>query len=569
MTRTAAQIPRLSRPARLTLGCLSAVAIVGLVATIDGFARAGGFPDLSPRLLAVAPLAAGATIANLMIRFVRWQFLLRHLDVRLPTIAALGSFVGSFAFLPIPFYVGHLTARVWLLDLPAAAVPRVVIAFALEQLLNVWALAVLILAAAGHPGTLLVLAAAAAVAAVPMRRAVLRLLGRATAPIAGWLANRPDDDAPRELPMVGAGVLAVAAALSLVAWALVAAVVLPLVWAAGGAVEPLAGIAAASRAILVGAVSLIPLGASVAGTALFAWLQDLGVSPAAAADTVLVFRAGTTWLSVALGGAAVLALRRNRARAHTHDHFDAIDECYDAWLPPHYRDHLVERKTAPMIARLPALGRNPHGLDIGCGRGWYAARVRAHGARLTGLDTSARQLVAARDHLGGDVPLVRGSALDLPFAADTFDFAYVINVLHHVATPPEQRDAVAEIGRVVRPGGLVFVHEMSVRNPLFRIYLEYVYPITKGIEEGVEYYLDPRRLTDVPGLRLLTVEHFTFVPDFAPRAILPWLARIERRLEASRLAPWAAHFLAVYERLPAHRQTLHEPAGTASAARLG
>jgi hypothetical protein len=108
---------------------------------------------------------------------------------------------------------------------------------------------------------------------------------------------------------------------------------------------------------------------------------------------------------------------------------------------------------------------------------------------------------------------------------------------------------VVEIGRVVRPGGLVFVHEMSARNPLFRLYLEYVYPITKGIEEGTEYYLDPRRATDLPGLRLLEVAHFTFIPDFAPRALLPWLARIEQRLESSPLAPWAAHFLAVYERI--------------------
>ena len=103
----------------------------------------------------------------------------------------------------------------------------------------------------------------------------------------------------------------------------------------------------------------------------------------------------------------------------------------------------------------------------------------------------------------------------------------------------------------MRPGGLVFVHEMSARNPLFRLYLEYVYPITKGIEEGTEYYLDPRRATDLPGLRLIEVAHFTFIPDFAPRALLPWLARIERRLEASALAPWAAHFLAVYERVAA------------------
>jgi SAM-dependent methyltransferase len=206
---------------------------------------------------------------------------------------------------------------------------------------------------------------------------------------------------------------------------------------------------------------------------------------------------------------------------------------------------------AALLERLPSLGPAPRGLDIGCGRGWYASRMREAGARITGLDTSTRQLVAAREHIGATMPLVQGTALALPFGAATFDFAYIINVLHHVATPPEQREAIAEIGRIVRPGGLVFVHEMSVRNPVFRFYLEYVYPVTKGIEEGTEYYLDPRRLGDVRGLRLIDVCCFTFIPDFVPRALLPVLARIERRLEGGRLAPWAAHFVAVYERIPA------------------
>jgi len=86
----------LSRPARLTLGCLAAVAIVGFGATVYGFAQAGGFPRLPPALLAATPLVVAATIANLVVRFVRWQFLLRRLGVRLPTIPALGAFIGSF-----------------------------------------------------------------------------------------------------------------------------------------------------------------------------------------------------------------------------------------------------------------------------------------------------------------------------------------------------------------------------------------------------------------------------------------------------------------------------------------
>jgi SAM-dependent methyltransferase len=139
--------------------------------------------------------------------------------------------------------------------------------------------------------------------------------------------------------------------------------------------------------------------------------------------------------------------------------------------------------------------------------------------------------------------------LALPYKRATFDFAYIVNVLHHVSPPAAQRDALAEIARVVKPGGLVFVHEMNVRNPLFRFYLGYVFPIAKGIEEGTEYYLDPRTMVDSAGLRLREVRYFTFVPDFVPPRLLAWSARLERRLEGSALAPYAAHFVTVHERL--------------------
>jgi ubiquinone/menaquinone biosynthesis C-methylase UbiE len=523
------------------------VVAVGLVSTVYGFAQAGGFPPLPAPLLAATPLVVASTMANLVLRFVRWQFLLRRLGVRLATIPALGAFVGSFAFLPVPLYVGQLAARVRLIPVDPARVPRIVFAFALEQILNVWALTLLAAAVVGWTAPAAAVAVALLAAVSPIRDRLLGWLERGTAPAAAMLATGPVERTPVPATLSGV-VLAASAALSLAAWTFVVVAVLPLLWATGSPVDVLGGAGAVARSILVGAASLVPLGASVSGIDLLESLEGLGAAPAAAAATVFVFRAATAWLSGAVGGAAVVALH-GRTGEHTHDHFDAIDSCYDAWLPPHYRGHLVGRKTAPMLERLSSLGPAPRGLDIGCGRGWYAARMRDAGAVIVGMDTSARQLVAAREHLGPASPLVQGTALALPFADASFDFAYVINVLHHVATPPEQRDAIAEIGRVIRPGGLVFVHEMSVRNPLFRLYLSYVYPITKGIEEGTEYYLDPRRLGDVRGLRLSAVRHFTFIPDFAPRGLLPWLAGIERRLEASALAPWAAHFVAVYERV--------------------
>ena len=54
-----------------------------------------------------------------------------------------------------------------------------------------------------------------------------------------------------------------------------------------------------------------------------------------------------------------------------------------------------------------------------------------------------------------------------PFADGQFDVATISAVLHHV--PVEERAAVyAELGRVVKPGGRIYVFEHNPRNPLVR-----------------------------------------------------------------------------------------------------
>ncbi len=56
----------------------------------------------------------------------------------------------------------------------------------------------------------------------------------------------------------------------------------------------------------------------------------------------------------------------------------------------------------------------------------------------------------------------------LPFAAGSFDVAFCVCVLHHVAHA-ERPDFVRELGRVVRPGGLAAVFEHNPLNPLTRL----------------------------------------------------------------------------------------------------
>jgi ubiquinone/menaquinone biosynthesis C-methylase UbiE len=88
-------------------------------------------------------------------------------------------------------------------------------------------------------------------------------------------------------------------------------------------------------------------------------------------------------------------------------------------------------------------------LDAGCGNGRYLAalRGRSHRGPVIGVDRSPGMLAAA-----GAGRLAVGDVQALPFPDGAFDAALAMHMLYHV---PERRAALAELRRVVRPGGVV------------------------------------------------------------------------------------------------------------------
>lgn len=105
-------------------------------------------------------------------------------------------------------------------------------------------------------------------------------------------------------------------------------------------------------------------------------------------------------------------------------------------------------------------------LDLGCGVGLMSRYVGEHFGELHGVDIAPGVVERAASHFPeGKFQLYDGKRV--PFEDETFDVAFTVCVLHHV--PPEQwASLVAEMARVLKPGGLLYIFEHNPYNPLTR-----------------------------------------------------------------------------------------------------
>jgi len=105
-------------------------------------------------------------------------------------------------------------------------------------------------------------------------------------------------------------------------------------------------------------------------------------------------------------------------------------------------------------------------LDVGCGVGATDRHlVRAFG-ELHGVDTAAEAVQRAA-LANPEAIYAAYEGIRLPYEDGRFDLAFAICVVHHVS-PPGWSAFAAELGRVVRPGGIVALFEHNPVNPLTR-----------------------------------------------------------------------------------------------------
>ena len=92
--------------------------------------------------------------------------------------------------------------------------------------------------------------------------------------------------------------------------------------------------------------------------------------------------------------------------------------------------------------------------DVGCGKGRFARIVREHGARVIAIDLAEAMLA----HVPEGIERCAASMTALPLESGCCDGAYATESLEHAVDIPK---AVAELCRIVRPGGRIVIIDKS------------------------------------------------------------------------------------------------------------
>ncbi len=190
---------------------------------------------------------------------------------------------------------------------------------------------------------------------------------------------------------------------------------------------------------------------------------------------------------------------------------ESYDRCILQWL-------LFGPSHRAILGRIKArFGDRPlKVLDVGCGTGLFAARIRESlpGAKVWGVDLVAGMLTKGAERwkrLAGNVTPVQGDSERLPFSNGSFDVVTCANSFHHY---PHQDRAIAEMRRVLRPGGSL----IPVAGDRDALHGWFIYDVCVASVEGAVHHASRARVRS-----LMEQAGFAEVDQKVHRGVAPFL----------------------------------------------
>jgi ubiquinone/menaquinone biosynthesis C-methylase UbiE/uncharacterized protein YbaR (Trm112 family) len=257
-----------------------------------------------------------------------------------------------------------------------------------------------------------------------------------------------------------------------------------------------------------------------------------------------------------------LLVPESLSEQHLHQlaYFDAEFSGYGEYTVENWRQSYIER----IFAGVGVLDGNGPYLDVGVGgSGATVIEAARRGVEAVGCDLSAEGVLAARrfahdEGVGDRIELVVSAAEALPFPDASVGSASAVAVLEHL---DDDRPAVAELARVLRPGASVWLMVPHA----FRYMPPPVWPVYWWHDRrlGHKRHYDERRLVELcesAGLehvatqygahpvKLLQAALTKVVPRMRKPGSRAWwrLERLDRRADGRRW--WALHLNGVFRR---------------------
>jgi ubiquinone/menaquinone biosynthesis C-methylase UbiE len=136
------------------------------------------------------------------------------------------------------------------------------------------------------------------------------------------------------------------------------------------------------------------------------------------------------------------------------------------WFHDTLSFHGTFRKLRQRTINLACIQPGEQVLDVGCGTGTLAmeaARRVGRAGRVAGVDPGTQQIARARAKAARRIAPIEfqiGVIEQLPFPDQTFDVVFSTLMMHHLPTPLK-RQGLAEIARVLKPGGRLVIADFK------------------------------------------------------------------------------------------------------------